>query len=318
MSFLKICLLFNTLFVTSTVYNPMYKEYNDYMNKHNKSYDINETINRFGNYETNRLYVDFHNNVLDNDYVLELNFMGDYYNHEYKRMLGTHYTWPWSYCNFEDTDVPDSFDWRKEGKVSRVKNQGQCGSCWTFSVLGSIESLYAIVQGRDINLSEQQLVDCDKLDHGCSGGSLDSGFRYCKNNDLCLLNDYAYVAHDQDCQKKCSDNIRIKDYCNVRPYDEEELKKAVSKQPVSIALDASSKEFQLYSNGIFDSTGCGTTLDHGVLIVGYGTEDGKDYWIVKNSWGESWGEDGYIRIARNVNDKKGSCGLAMMPVMPML
>lgn len=206
-----------------------------------------------------------------------------------------------------------SKDWVKEGKVTAVKNQGQCGSCWSFSTTGSVEGNYAINSGKLVSLSEQKLVDCDTVDHGCSGGLMDNAFNWIKSNGgLPTEASYPYTAANGNC-KKVDSVVTITGHTDVTSGDEKALLTAVDKQPVSIAIEADQSVFQSYRSGVIKgSAGCGTQLDHGVLIVGYGTENGVDYWKVKNSWGETWGDEGYVKLERG----KNVCGISQQPSYP--
>ncbi|CAI5462337.1 unnamed protein product [Closterium sp. Yama58-4] len=219
-----------------------------------------------------------------------------------------------------DVNAPEEVDWRKEGAVTEVKNQGQCGSCWAFSTTGAVEGINKIVTGELISLSEQELVDCDtKKDQGCGGGLMDFAFEFIiKNGGLDTEEDYPYDATAHKCNKAKMNThvVTIDDYEDVPNNSEAGLKKALAVQPVSVAIEADRREFQFYSSGIFDGE-CGTDLDHGVLAVGYGTENGTDYWIVKNSWGPRWGDHGYIRLVRNVEAEEGQCGIAMQASYPI-
>lgn len=220
----------------------------------------------------------------------------------------------------ENTIPPFSIDWREKDVISDVKNQGRCGSCWSFSATGSIEAIHAIKTGVLLNISEQQLIDCsvDYGNHGCQGGSMDAAFKYVIDNGLCSENDYPYEAMEGQCVN-CKEIVNISDYKDVIQNNEEILKRVVHQQPVSVAIQANLKSFQLYSSGIYSDPSCGTQLDHGVLIVGYGHDlfYNMDYWIVKNSWGPEWGDKGYIKIQRNIENSSGMCGIAMQPSIPI-
>jgi hypothetical protein len=220
----------------------------------------------------------------------------------------------------ETTDLPDTIDWRTEGAVTDVKNQGQCGSCWSFSATGAMEGAWFKKTGKLVSLSEQQLVGCstDYGNNGCNGGLMDSAFEYAiDNGGMCTETDVPYTAKDGSCVK-CSPTVTVDHCVDVTPNNQLHLKEAVSRGPVAIAIEADAMVFQFYSGGVLDSSRCGTNLDHGVLVVGYGEEDGKKYWLVKNSWGDSWGDGGYIKIARSESeDDAGICGIAMQPSQPV-
>jgi C1A family cysteine protease len=236
-----------------------------------------------------------------------------------------------------DTDLAEtSVDWRTQNAVTPVKNQKQCGSCWSFSTTGALEGIYAIKRGTLVSYSEQQLVDCDYIraggtSLGCNGGDMKSAMEWIgKNNGLCTESAYPYVSGDTKtngpCQKSCSivSGSDISTTVSVSANSDSAMMTALAQQPVSIAIEADQSSFQLYKSGVFTGA-CGTNLDHGVLLVGYGTMNGLDYYILKNSWDVTWGSQGYMYIARGVdasgkpyNGGKGQCGLLMQGVYPVL
>lgn len=224
--------------------------------------------------------------------------------------------------NYDDAlsrkmDAPsDAVDWVVKGAVTPVKNQQSCGSCWAFSTTGSVEGALQIATGTLLSLSEQQLVSCDHDgDQGCKGGSMDTAFGWIKEHGICSETDYPYTSGmgiTGSCKAACKPEVTLTGFTDIPKGDESSLLAAVGKGPVSIAIEADKNAFQLYKSGVLDSDSCGKALDHGVLIVGYGSDSGKDYWKIKNSWGPTWGEDGYIRMVRN----KDMCGLADMASYP--
>jgi len=227
-------------------------------------------------------------------------------------------------------DAPASKDWRDDNIVNPVKDQGSCGSCWTFSAVVSIEGQHAKKTGKLVSLSEQNLVDCVKKDNlgdgdccdGCSGGLMDNAFDYMikqQAGGIVTEDSYPYTGKDGTCSFSASNvGASITNYTDVPAGDEDALLDAVGNVgPVSIALDAS-KQWQMYSGGIMTPRsffGCSTDpnkADHGVAIVGYGEDNGSKYWWIRNSWGASWGESGYMRLARGVN----ACGIANFATYP--
>jgi C1A family cysteine protease len=231
----------------------------------------------------------------------------------------------------DSLELPPSVDWTKTGAVTPVKNQGQCGSCWSFSTTGALEGAYFNKYGTLLSFSEQQLVDCDTLrnggkDHGCKGGLMDNAFSWIsKNGGLCVETEYPYVSGTTTtggtCQTSCSalSNSKVVDFVDVTPSSDDTMMSALSKRPISIAIEADQKDFQLYKSGVFTGT-CGTKLDHGVLLVGYGNEFSDDFYLVKNSWGTSWGDKGYIKLGRGkqYNNGDGQCGLLLQASYPTL
>jgi len=213
-------------------------------------------------------------------------------------------------------------DWRTKGAVTSVKDQGQCGSCWAFSSTGSIEGAYFLAKGKLVSVSEQNLVDCSVAEgnQGCNGGLMDQAFEYViKNKGIDTEVSYSYKARGPlACQYKAADiGATISSYKDIPEGSESALANAVAITPVSVAIDASHQSFQMYSSGIYYEPACSaTSLDHGVLAVGYGSNGANaDYWIVKNSWGGNWGMNGYINMARNRNN---NCGIATAASYPIV
>jgi len=220
-------------------------------------------------------------------------------------------------------DAPDSVDWSTKGVVTPVKNQGQCGSCWAFSTTGAMECQYAIKTGTLNSLSEQQLVDCAGFQYGClgcNGGQMTGAMKYAaKEGGLCAESAYKYEAKDGTCKasscgKKYDAN---KGYKAVTTHSSSALETATAEGCVSIGIEADQTAFQHYSSGVLTGS-CGTRIDHGVLVVGYGTSGSQKYWKVKNSWGETWGDRGYVLICRDCgkNGDNGECGILDEPNVP--
>jgi len=219
-------------------------------------------------------------------------------------------------------DDPTSVDWTTQGVVTPVKDQGSCGSCWAFSATGSTECNYAIATGTLNSLSEQELVDCSDSEgnEGCDGGDMIYAFEYIeKEGGLCTEDEYPYTGEDGTCKATtCGKKYdKITTYEKVTKDDATALETSVVSGCVSVGIEADQFAFQYYSSGVLDGT-CGTSIDHGVLVVGYGTDGSQDYWKVKNSWGTSWGEEGYVLICRNCdkNNNAGECGINKEPSYP--
>jgi C1A family cysteine protease len=219
--------------------------------------------------------------------------------------------------------LPASVNWTAQGAVTPVKNQEQCGSCWSFSSTGAVEGAWFIKNNTLVSLSEQQLVDCSTAEgnQGCNGGLMDYAFEYIiKNNGITLESAYPYTATGPN---TCAANGKpvaatLSGYKDVPVNSETALMTAIVQQPVSVAVEADQNVFQFYSSGVMDSA-CGTQLDHGVLAVGYGTLGGKDYYLVKNSWGADWGAQGYILLARGAKfNPSGQCGIQMAASYPIV
>jgi C1A family cysteine protease len=311
--------LFKLFVYTIGLFNNTNYDYNNYINKYNKTY--NETKYLF--FRKNIEYINHMNNK-NLSFNLDLNQFTDNQNGiSMKNIIFKDECYNCFYGNKDK--VYKSIDWRKIGVVTNVKNQGECGSCWSFSSTGSIEGINAIKYKKLHNASEQQLMDCSVREgnKGCQGGLMDNSFKYViQNKGLCSEMGYPYKAEESFCKSfSCNNVVNIDDYSDIKPNDENILMRAVSQQPVSVAIQANLSSFKFYKSGIYQDDDCGNQLDHGVLIVGYGRDDltDLDYWIVKNSWTSNWGENGYIRILRNYKKSiSGMCGIAMQPSIPLI
>ncbi len=225
-----------------------------------------------------------------------------------------------------NSPLPASIDWVAKGAVTGVKNQGQCGSCWAFSTTGSVEGAWYLATGELVSLSEQQLVDCSvpEGNQGCNGGMMDNAFEYIvKNGGICSEAAYPYTSgsgfsNGTCAATSCAPVAHLKGYVDVTPNNETALLEAVAQQPVSVAVEADGLDWQFYGGGVVTDA-CGTNLDHGVLVVGYGVDPvAGDFWKVKNSWGAAWGEEGYIRLGRGAKyAPHGECGILMDPSFPV-
>jgi C1A family cysteine protease len=220
------------------------------------------------------------------------------------------------------SSLPASVDWTTVNNVvTPVKDQGNCGSCWSFSATGAMEGAYGIKTGSQAcstGFSEQELVSCDNVDAGCNGGWMDDAFEFAMKDGLPTEDNYPYTSGTTGSSGTCESGHTFvsgsapKSYTDVTPGSVDAMASAVAQQPVSIAIQANQRDFQMYQSGVLTGT-CGQRLDHGVLNVGYGTMDGVDYWKVKNSWGSGWGMDGYILIEKSDADKCGVLDAASYP-----
>jgi len=307
-------------------------EWAQYKVTHGKKYSGSaEEFLRRNIYQENKKIIDAHNAEYKEgkqSFTMGVNQFTDMPNAEYNAKMNryTAAQKPTATATFigldDNVSLPTKVDWRLKGAVTAVKNQGQCGSCWAFSTTGSTEGQNAIKNKELISLSEQQLVDCagGKWGNmGCNGGLMDQGFDYIKAvGGLEKESTYRYTAKDGSCKfSKTKVVVSISGHTDVRRGDENALKQAVATVgPISVAIDASHMSFQSYQGGIYNEPKCSSSrLDHGVLAVGYGTEGGKDYWLVKNSWTTSWGDEGYIKMTRNKNNQ---CGIATQASYPLL
>tara|TARA_B100002051_G_C16740297_1_gene643825 strand:+ start:401 stop:1315 length:915 start_codon:yes stop_codon:yes gene_type:complete len=292
---LIISFLFSFVNIISSDYNQNIEFIQDH-NLKNLSYNVGE--NQF----INRTYIDG-----------KYNYMVPYIPNRHYPMISI----------YSDNNHKNKVDWRNKHVVSSVKNQGMCGSCWAFSATEAVESEWAIKHHHLYNLSEQELVDCSGYlgNGGCDGGLMKNGFQYIMDNGICSNKSYPYTASDDQClNTTCKHIVHITNYSGIIANSETQLEKAVQIQPVSVAIQANLQTFQLYKSGIYNDTNCSDELDHGVLLVGYGYDKKykMKYWIIKNSWGESWGEQGYMRMIKDIDDPSGICGIAVDPSIPII
>jgi C1A family cysteine protease len=238
---------------------------------------------------------------------------------EYKKLLGRKSQVPDGAFVEEElldtTGLADSVDWRALGGVNPVQDQGQCGSCWAFSSTAALEGAHFVASGKLLKLAEQQFVDCVTSSAGCNGGMEADAFEYAQTNPQELESSYPYTARTGTCKaNKSLEVVQVSSYKAVQHKSYSQLKAAVAAQPTCVAVDAESSAWQLYSKGIFNPRGCGTNLDHAITAVGYGSENGVDYFIVRNSWTANWGEQGYVRMAALADGTSGVCGMYLDPV----
>jgi KDEL-tailed cysteine endopeptidase len=326
-----------------------YNIFKDWSSQFNKQYGIEEMAIRFMNWKENFDMVQAHNSQ-DLPFKLAMNDFADMPSDEFAALhLGLDVSLLATSKNIVDDDdndsdqnltstiennttepvdnltslaLPKSVDWRKSGKVTGVKNQGQCGGCWAFAASGALEGLYAIKNNKLVTFSDQQMIDCSSSygNNGCNGGLMTNAFRFTRKYGVELDSGYRYKASEGNCNKNAKKVVfKNTGHREVQANNPLALKQAVARQPVSVGIGASSQAVQLFKSGIITS-GCPKDLDHGVLIVGYDVaKNGQEYWIVKNSWGSGWGQNGYMNIAiGSQNGGAGLCGINSMASYPTL
>jgi C1A family cysteine protease len=306
------------------------KAFEQFQKDFHKKYEESEKQHRFNAFVENFNFVQRRNAEVAGAFQVAINQFADMTPDEFSlthggllqtsrpfeglKYLGTH--------QYSGTALPASVDWTAKSAVTPVKNQQQCGSCWAFSSTGALEGAFAIATGKLVSFSEQQLVDCSKAfgNQGCSGGLMDNAFTYEEGTAICTEDSYPYTAQVGVCKaSNCTAGApkgAVTGFKDVNINDTQALMEAVAQQPVSVAIEADQMSFQLYHGGVL-TTDCGSKLDHGVLVVGYGTDNGVDYWKIKNSWGPQWGESGYIRIKRGLLGP-GECGIKSDPSYPVV
>ncbi|XP_006012548.1 cathepsin L.1 isoform X1 [Latimeria chalumnae] len=302
--------------------------------KFGKSYrSPTEEVHRKEVWISNLKYVILHNVMADQglkSYRLGMTYFADLENAEYRKLAfgnclrkfnGTRRQSSKFLHSEGNLILPSTVDWREKGYVTNVKDQKACGSCWAFSATGALEGQHCRRTGQLVSLSEQQLVDCSTEygNEGCGGGLMDYAFHYIiDNKGIDTEESYPYEAEDGDCRfNPDTVGASCTGYFDIESGSEATLQEAVATVgPVSVAIDAGHMSFQFYSSGIYNEPDCSSTeLDHGVLAVGYGSQNGRDYWLVKNSWGIGWGDEGYIYMTRNQDNQCGIATAASYPVV---
>jgi len=297
----------------------------EFTSQHNKFYYSAKEHNlRFNIFKKNMDFINTHNQK-GYSYTVGMNQFGDLTRYEFIAMMnGLNITKnPSARLSIikANPTAPSTWDWRTKGAVTGVKNQGQCGSCWSFSATGSTEGAYFLKTGNLVSLSEQNLVDCSTAqgNQGCNGGLMDQAFEYIiQNGGIDTEASYPYTATGPNqCQYNAANRgATLRSYNDVSSGDENALLNAVYLTPTSVAIDASQQSFQFYNGGVYSDPNCSSTqLDHGVLAIGFGDYQGTAYWLVKNSWGTQWGLNGYIMMARNANNMCGIATAASYPVV---
>ncbi|CAL8358649.1 unnamed protein product [Arctogadus glacialis] len=298
---------------------------------HNKNYETQvEEVGRRELWEFNLKMISVHNleaSMGRHTYRLSMNHLGDRTREERLRLLARmhipsdHQRAHTAFQGAASDPLPDSLDWRDKGYVTKVKDQYVCGSCWAFSAVGALEGQLAKTTGKLVDLSPQNLVDCSGRfgNHGCSGGSMHQAFRYViANEGIDSEEAYPYRGKEgQQCMYTAASRAANCSGYMILPQGREELlQRAVALVgPISVAIDASQQKFAFYKSGVYNEPTCTQKVNHGVLVVGYGTQDGQEYWLVKNSWGKGFGEKGYIRMSRNQGNQ---CGIAVYCSFPIM
>jgi len=293
----------------------------DFVKTYNKQYTVEEFFNRFEIFKTNMAIAEEHN-AKQTSWTLGVTQFADLTGEEFSKqylgkVLQNTVTLPKrTKIIAPQGEVDPSFDWRTKGAIAPVRNQGQCGSCWAMTVVSAIESACYILTHNLTMQSTQALLDCSGAagNQGCNGGFIDQSFTWIQSNPLPAEACYPYTAQSGSCSKKCPPIkwCKVTGVKDIPKGDEAAMMTAVNQQPLALAIEADQSAFQLYTSGVIDSKTCGNQLDHTILLIGYGTDAGKKYWTLQNTWGSSWGEKGFVRLVRDKNE----CGVADMVSYP--
>jgi len=304
--------------------------FHDFMSSFNKTYSSRKEYKlRYGVFKDNMKKVQFLRESEQGTAEYGATEFSDLTEMEFKQYLGTP-LWQrkrqgladdpdihWPPAEIPDVDIPKEFDWRDHGAVTEVKNQGQCGSCWAFSVTGNVEGAYAVKHGKLLDLSEQELVDCDTRDNGCNGGLPENAYKtLLEIGGLETEQDYGYDGEDEQCKfNRSRVAARVSGGVEIGQNETQMAQWLIKNGPISVGLNANAMQF--YKGGVshpFKFLCDPSGIDHGVLIVGFGEHEyplfkkKMPFWIIKNSWGTGWGEQGYYRLFRG----DGTCGINML------
>ncbi|XP_043576802.1 procathepsin L-like [Chiloscyllium plagiosum] len=334
------CVVLSTLAVASgnILNSTLDEDWKNWKSEYEKQYTEDEESYRRMIWDDNMRYIKQHNleySMGKHTFTVGMNQFGDLTNKEFNELMNGFRQDEADNSTEEEVDGEDDIeddeefeesdedlkkanvDWRTKGWVTPVKNQGRCGSCWAFSATGAIEGQWAKKHGRLVSLSEQNLVDCDKRSHGCNGGWMSSAFQYViENRGINSARTYPYEAKRRSCRFRRNDiAAKIRRHRRIGKSERTLARRVKRVGPLAVAINAGRRSFRLYRSGVYYDRRCNGRLNHAVLLVGFGRLRGKKYWLVKNSWGTSWGDKGYIKMAK---DRRNNCGIANYVVYPIV